>query len=76
MNLPSFTVFHYDLVGDVHVVYYTTTNALFNAEIKTLQLHWFFFDDVLLKPMKVKDDDPDVLTMFALVDFPLERSLE
>ena len=37
MNSPSFIVFHYYLKGDVNVAHYTTINALFNTEIKTLQ---------------------------------------
>ena len=45
INSPSFIVFHYYLVWDVDVAYYTTTNALFNAEIKTLQFHCIFFED-------------------------------
>ena len=36
--LPSFIVFHYYLVGGVDMTYYTTTNGLFNAGIKILQL--------------------------------------
>ena len=56
MNSPSFIVFHYYFVRDVDVAYYTTTNALFNAEIKTLQLHWIFSEDALFKPLKVKGD--------------------
>ena len=40
---PSFIVFHYYLEGVVDVAQYTTTNALFNTEIKNLQLHYNFF---------------------------------
>ena len=35
INSPSFIVFHYYLREDVDVACYTTTNALFNAEINT-----------------------------------------
>ena len=42
--------------GDVDVVYYTTTNALFNAEIKTIQLHCICYENDLFKPVKVKID--------------------
>ena len=56
MNSPSFIVFHYYLVGDDDVAYYTMTNTLFNAEIKTLLLHCIFFEEDLFKPMKMKGD--------------------
>ena len=36
MNSPSFIVFHYYLERDLDVAHYTTTNALFNAEMKNL----------------------------------------
>ena len=49
MNSPHFTVFHYYLVMDVDVAYYTTTNALLNAEIKNIQSHCIFFEDALVK---------------------------
>ena len=48
MNKPSLIVFHYFLEGDVDVAHYTTTNALFNVEIKTIQLHHIFFEDQFL----------------------------
>ena len=38
------------------VAYNTTTNALFNVEIKTLQLHPIFFENNLFQPVKVKGD--------------------
>ena len=54
MILTSFIVFHSYLVRDGDVAYYTTTDALFNAEIKTFQSHCIFFEDALFKQMKVK----------------------
>ena len=56
MNSPSFIVLHCYLWGDVDVAYYTTANALFNAEIKTLQSCCILFENNLFKPVKVKDD--------------------
>ena len=56
MNSSSFTVFHYYLRGVVDEAYYTTTNALSNAEIKTLQLHCIHCENDLFKPVKVKGD--------------------
>ena len=44
MKSLSCIVFHYYLEGDVDVALYTTTNALFNAEIKNLQLDCIFFE--------------------------------
>ena len=41
LNSSNFIVFHYFLEGDVNVACYTTTNALFNAEIKMLQMLYF-----------------------------------
>ena len=38
------------------MAHYTMTNALFNAEIETFQLHCIFFENDLFKPMKVKGD--------------------
>ena len=71
------------------VAKYTMTNALFNAEIKDLQLHCIFFEDKFFKLMKVKGDGDHifigpllhischvVLIMFGQVDLPLVRSLE
>ena len=49
INTPSFIVFHYYLWGDVDVAYYTITNALFNAEIKTLQLCCVCYENDLFK---------------------------
>ena len=45
-NSPSLTVFHYHLKGGVDMASYTTTNPLFNAEIKMLQLRFIFFEYV------------------------------
>ena len=56
MNSPSFMVFHYYLRGDVDVVYYTMTNASFNAKIKTLQLYCILFENSLFKLVRVKGD--------------------
>ena len=56
MKSPSFIIFHYYHEGDVNVAHYTTTNALFKAEIKTLPLDCIFFDNEFSKPMKVKGD--------------------
>ena len=36
MNSPRIVVFCYYLFGDADVAYYTTANALFKTEIKTL----------------------------------------
>ena len=38
------------------VAHFTTTNALFNAEIKILQPHCVFLEDEIFMPMKVKGD--------------------
>ena len=56
MNSPSFIVFHCYLREDVDVAYYTTINALFNADIKTLQSHCNCYENDLFQPVKVKDD--------------------
>ena len=56
MNSPSFIVFYYYLRGDVDVAYYTTTNALYTAEIKTLQLCCIHFENDLFKSVKMKGD--------------------
>ena len=53
LNLSSLIVIHYYLRGDVDVAYYTTTNAFFYTEIKTLQSHCILFEDDLFKPVKV-----------------------
>ena len=65
INSPSSIVFHYCLVEDVDMAYYTMTNSLFNAEIKTLKLHCIFFGDALFKPMKVKGDGSCLEITFA-----------
>ena len=56
MSSPSFLVFHYYLEGDVDVAHYTTSNVLFNAQIKMLQMHCIYFEDASMKPTKVKGD--------------------
>ena len=88
MNSPSFNVFNYYLEGYVDVAHYTTANALFNAEIKILQLHCIFFGDAVFKSMKVKGYGSCLyravalhIMSFCLDDvltdrFPLERSLK
>ena len=45
INSTIFFVFQYYLKGDVDVAHNTMTNALFNAKIKMLQLHYIFFED-------------------------------
>ena len=62
---PSFIVFHYYLMGDVDVAYYTTTNALFNAEIKTLQLHCICYEKDSFKPVKVKGNGSNLYRAIA-----------
>ena len=57
INSPSAIVLHYYLRGDVDVGYYTRTNALFHAEIKTLQSCCIFFEDDLFQPVRVKGDE-------------------
>ena len=76
LNALSFRVFHYYLEGHVNVAHYTTANALFNAEIKRLQLHCIFFEDVLFKPMKVKGDGSCVYKAVAshIMSFCLDDS--
>ena len=75
MNSPSSIVFNYYFEGDVDVVHYTTTNALFNAKIKNLQLHCIFFEDYFFKPMKVKGDESCVYQAIAshMVSFCLDN---
>ena len=77
-----FIVFHYYLVGNMDVVYYTMTNALFHTETKTLQLHYILFENDWFKPVKVKGNGSIckgqllhmschvVPMMFGLVDSP------
>ena len=57
MNSITFIVFHYYLERGVDVAHYTTTNALFNAEIRILQSNCIFFEDSFFKPMKMKGND-------------------
>ena len=56
MNIMSIIVLYYYLEGDVDVAHYTTTSALFNAEIKMIQSCCIFLEDALFKPLKVKGD--------------------
>ena len=56
MNSPSFIVFCHYLKRDVDVAHCTMTHALFNAEIKNLQLHCILFENEFFKPMKVNGD--------------------
>ena len=56
MNSPSFIAFPYYLLNCVDVANYTTTNALYNAEIKALKFLCIFFENAFFKPIKVKGD--------------------
>ena len=70
------------------MAHYTTTNALYNTEIKILHLDCILFENVFFKPMKVKGDGSCLyraialhIMTFCLNDvwtdrFPVERSLE
>ena len=67
------------------VAHYTSTNALFNEEIKNVQIHHIFFEYEFFKPMKVKGDGShfywavashvtsNSLNMFGLVDSPCNK---